>query len=88
MSEKEMIKELKEHCDELELINQKVMEENEQLQQKWLESEYEKSKLVSQIDKMKCCYLCKNVNECAFADVFNFHCCDKWKLAELQKREL
>lgn len=28
-----LFKELKEHCDELELINQKVMEENEQLQE-------------------------------------------------------
>lgn len=61
---------------------QKVKEENEQLQQNWLESEYERSKLVSQIEKMKCCYLCKKVYECAFADVFNFHCCDKWELAE------
>lgn len=32
---------------------QKVKEENEQLQQKWLESEFEKSKLVSQIEKFK-----------------------------------
>lgn len=39
---------------------QKVKEENEQLQQKWLESEYEKSKLVSQIEKMKCCENCKH----------------------------
>lgn len=28
-----LFKELKEHCDELELINQKVMEENEQLEE-------------------------------------------------------
>lgn len=28
-----LFKELKEHCDELELINQKVMEENEQLKE-------------------------------------------------------
>lgn len=39
---------------------QKVKEENESLQQKWLESEYEKSKLVSQIEKMKCCENCKH----------------------------
>lgn len=38
--------------------------------------------LEQQIEKMKCCYLCKSVYNCAFADVFNFHCCDKWKLAE------
>ena len=67
---------------------QKVKEENEQLQQKWLESEYEKSKLVSQIEKMKCCRNCKywNVPD----DVFNTPCeeCDvckdfnKWELAE------
>lgn len=38
--------------------------------------------LKQQIEKMKCCYLCKNVYDCAFADVFNFHCCDKWELAE------
>ena len=67
---------------------QKVKEENELLQQKWLESEYEKSKLVSQIEKMKCCRNCKywNVPD----DVFNTPCeeCDvckdfnKWELAE------
>lgn len=34
---------------------QKVKEENEQLQQKLLESEYEKSKLVSQNEKLRCC---------------------------------
>lgn len=44
--------------------------------------------LEQQIEKMKCCYLCKSVYNCAFADVFNFHCCDKWKLAKLQKRRL
>lgn len=44
--------------------------------------------LEQQIEKMKCCYLCKSVYNCAFADVFNFHCCDKWKLAKLQKRKL
>lgn len=38
--------------------------------------------LEQQIEKMKCCYLCKSVYNCAFADVFNFHCCDKWELAE------
>lgn len=31
--EKVLHEQLKEHCDELELINQKVMEENEQLKQ-------------------------------------------------------
>lgn len=35
------------------LLGDRIMEENEQLQQKWLDSEYEKSKLVSQIEKMK-----------------------------------
>lgn len=39
---------------------QKAKEECEQLQQKWLESDYEKSKLVSQIEKMKCCENCKH----------------------------
>lgn len=38
--------------------------------------------LEQQIEKMKCCYLCKSVYNCAFADVFNFHCCDNWELAE------
>lgn len=37
-----------------------VQKENEQLQQKWLESEFEKSKLVSQVEKMKCCENCKH----------------------------
>ena len=35
-----------------------IQKENEQLQQKWLDSEYEKSKLVSQIKKMECCENC------------------------------
>lgn len=42
---------------------QKVKEENELLQQKWLESEYEKSKLVSQIEKMKNCYNCNKYSK-------------------------
>lgn len=41
---KDELEELKEHCDKLELINQKVMEENEQLK--------------AQIEKMKCCHSC------------------------------
>lgn len=50
------------------LANKEVKEENEKLKQ--------------QNAKMKCCYLCKSVYNCAFADVFNFHCCNKWELTE------
>lgn len=62
---------------------QKVKEENEQLQQKWLESEYEKSKLVSQIEKMKCCHSCKshklnNLKNCQICDVDY----SKWEFSE------
>lgn len=46
------------------------------------ELEKENEQLKQQNAKMKCCYLCKSVYNCAFADVFNFHCCDKWELAE------
>ena len=53
------------HCDKteckvLDLLKEKeqLKQENEQLQQKWLDSEYEKSKLVSQIKKMECCENC------------------------------
>ena len=60
--------------------------EHDLLQQKWLESEYEKSKLVSQIEKMKCCGNCKHCdsdNPCRFhrenrqCDNYGF-----WELAE------
>lgn len=65
---------------------QKVKEENEQLQQKWLESEYEKSKLVSQIEKMKCCGNCKlRGAECVALEYQGILCGktrDKWELAE------
>lgn len=54
---KEFVKELPFTSMRL-LANKEVKEENELLQQKWLESEYEKSKLVSQIEKMKCCANC------------------------------
>lgn len=44
---------------------------------------YEKiEQLKQENEKMECCYLCKKQYECAFADVFNFHCCDEWELAE------
>ena len=62
---------------------QKVKEENELLQQKWLESEYEKSKLVSQIEKMKCCHSCKSHK---LNNLKNCQTCNgnysKWELAE------
>lgn len=64
---------------------QKVKEENEQLQQKWLESEFEKSKLVSQIEEMKCCENCRHSyhdryhNLQCICNCINF---DKWELAE------
>ena len=41
------------HCDKTECKVLDLLQENEQLQQKWLQSEYEKSKLVSQNEKMK-----------------------------------
>lgn len=44
--------------------------------------EQENEQLKAQVEKMKCCYLCKSVYDCAFADVFNFHSCDKWEIAE------
>jgi hypothetical protein len=59
--------------------------ENEQLQQKWLESEYEKSKLVSQIEKMKRCENCKHSYHDRYhtlqcrSNCINF---DKWEIAE------
>ena len=61
-------------------------EENEQLQQKWLDSEYEKSKLVSQIQKMKCCGNCRlRGAECVALEHQGIICDktrDKWELAE------
>lgn len=44
---------LNEQNEQLKQENENLKQENEQLQQKWLDSEYEKSKLVSQIEKMK-----------------------------------
>ena len=64
---------------------QKVKEENEQLQQKWLESEYEKSKLVSQIEKVKCCENCKHSYHDRYHTLQCIRNCinfDKWELAE------
>lgn len=64
---------------------QKVKEENELLQQKWLESEYEKSKLVSQIEKMKRCENCKHSYHDRYHTLQCIRNCinfDKWELAE------
>lgn len=66
---------------------QKVKEENESLQQKWLESEYEKSKLVSQNEKLKSCYNCKHYKvgdtTCKKNKPHNNRGCFKdWELAE------
>ena len=53
------------------------------LQQKWLESEYEKSKLVSQIEKTKCCHSCKSHK---LNNLKNCQTCDgnysKWEFSE------
>ena len=59
--------------DELEHIKE-LKKENKQLKQ--------------QIEKMKRCYLCKSVYNCAFADVFNFHCCDKMEVSKITKEEI
>lgn len=65
---------------------QKAKEECEQLQQKWLESDYEKSKLVSQIEKMKCCKNCRiRGAECVALEHQGILCGktkNKWELAE------
>ena len=64
---------------------QKAKEENELLQQKWLESEYEKSKLVSQIEKMKNCHNCKHSYHDRYHTLQCIRNCinfDKWELAE------
>lgn len=65
---------------------QKAKEECEQLQQKWLESDYEKSKLVSQIEKMKCCENCRiRGAECVALEHQGILCGktkNKWELAE------
>jgi hypothetical protein len=79
---KEFVKELPFTSMRLLAIKE-VKEENELLQQKWLESEYEKSKLVSQIEKMKCCHSClshklNNLKNCQTCDG-NY---SKWELAE------
>lgn len=62
----------------------KIEKENQQLKQKWLESEYEKSKLVSQIEKMKCCQNCKlRGAECVALEYQGILCGktrDKWEL--------
>lgn len=71
---------------------QKVKEECEQLQQKWLESEYEKSKLVSQNEKLRCCQNCDYFLLMLLEnEVYQPYCCeqgdylltrkvcDKWK---------
>jgi hypothetical protein len=88
MTDKEIILDLQKERTEL-LIEIKELKDNEmRLKQENCFSQEKVKRLQQQIEKMKCCYLCKSVYNCAFADVFNFHCCDKWKLAKLQKRKL
>lgn len=66
--------------DDLEQENEQLRQENEQLQQKWLSSEYEKAKLVSQIEKMKCCFNCdKPIKHLDCGDCLNG---SNWELEE------
>jgi hypothetical protein len=83
-----MTKELKRNCKICPITTLGQDEYIDCLEEQYEELEKENERLQQQIEKMKCCYLCKSVYNCAFADVFNFHCCDKWKLAKLQKRKL
>ena len=53
-----------------------------ELYNKFNELKKENEQLKQQNEKTKCCYLCKHCMNCAFSDVFNKHCCDKWELAE------
>lgn len=62
--------------------NERLKKDNEQLKKNICRVHKNNEKLKAQIEKMKCCYLCKKVYECAFADVFNHHSCDNWELAE------